>query len=173
MVGWDHPTLKQVAEPVDFEKTGRTWLLGLYTQMREVLKHSNDGVGLAAPQVNISKRVIMVWPRCPKGYLNFDMRKAPTLMINPKIIKYTGVKKSYRGGCLSYPGVFTDVERHTRIIVEFNHIQGEHYQFEVDGVEALIIQHEVDHLDGICRVGDYWRKTMKQKERVARISRRV
>lgn len=168
LIGWDHPLLKQKSQPVDLENTGRSWLLGLYMQMRNVLHASNNGVGLAAPQIGIMKRVIMVWPAGVKGFMGTNMRKAPTMMINPEIVEYTGAKKSYREGCLSYPGVFTDVERYTRVIVKFDHIENSVHKIEATGLEAIVIQHEIDHLNGICRVGDYWRLTMKKEQDMAR-----
>lgn len=98
---------------------------------------SNNGVGIAAPQVNVLKRIILVRPT----------NKTYTL-INPNI-KFKSEEKTIDcEGCLSVPGKNIKIERSKKIIVEFMNIDGEYYEMEAEDLFARVIQHETDHLDG-------------------------
>ncbi len=100
------------------------------------------GVGLAAPQIGVSKRLIIVDPRSviPGAEL--------LTMINPKIMTSQG-RSIFEEGCLSLPGIFTDVKRPDSITTEFINGEGELIKKGFSGIYARIIQHEVDHLNGI------------------------
>ncbi len=120
--------------------------------MIETMRSSN-GVGLAAPQVGISKRVIVV------EYVENDNKAAITL-INPKIKQKKG-KAKFCEGCLSLPGVSNDVIRPESITVEALNLDGDMFKIDAEGLLARIIQHETDHLDGILfidRIGFLRRK---------------
>lgn len=111
-----------------------------------------NGVGLAAPQIGVLKRVIFIW-QGQSGYGFY--------LINPEIVAASDMKVSAREGCLSYPGLETFVARHEWIRVKFflradRELNTEFTQ-EYRGMEARIVQHEIDHLDGICKVGDAWK----------------
>ncbi len=109
-------------------------------RMMEVIK-DEDGAGLAAPQIGVSKRVIIV--RTEEGFLP---------LINPKIT-FLGIKKIvFKEGCLSLKGMWLDIERYLKIKVEAQNINGEDLSFEAEGVLSVVIQHEVDHLDGVLIV---------------------
>jgi len=108
--------------------------------MIETMRSAN-GVGLAAPQVGVSKRIIVV--EDAEG----DNRVALTL-INPKITRKKG-KVKFCEGCLSLPGVSSDVVRPELITVEALNLDGDMLKINADGLLARIIQHEADHLDGI------------------------
>ena len=108
--------------------------------MIETMRFAN-GVGLAAPQVGISKRIIVV--EDTEG----DNRVALTL-INPRITRKKG-KVKFCEGCLSLPGVSNDVVRPEFIAVEALNLDGDVLKINADGLLARIIQHEADHLDGI------------------------
>lgn len=108
--------------------------------MIETMRSAN-GVGLAAPQVGIAKRIIVV--EDAEG----DNRAALTL-INPKITYKKG-KLKFCEGCLSLPGVSSDVVRPEFITVEALNLDGDKLRFDADGLLSRIIQHETDHLDGI------------------------
>ena len=102
--------------------------------------YETDGVGLAAPQVGISKRVVVV-----------DSRQSPEekmVLVNPSIAKREG-EELMQEGCLSVPGAFTDVKRSARVEVVAQDLTGEKIRFTAEGFLARIIQHEVDHLDGL------------------------
>ncbi len=130
------PVLRKKAQPV---KTVTERDKGLIEDMVETMKLS-EGVGLAATQVGISKRIIVYNPSC-------DEWRADAL-INPVIVKKRGSEKKEEG-CLSLPGINGLVCRSTYIQVEGLDIKGKPVCFEAKGLLARIFQHEIDHLDGI------------------------
>ena len=99
-----------------------------------------DGVGLAAPQVGILKRIITI-----------DIGEGPKVLINPVIKKSSG-KQTGEEGCLSFPNVFGNVDRPESIIVEAFDIDGNKIKIKAKGLEAVVLSHEIDHLDGILFV---------------------
>ena len=102
----------------------------------------SNGIGLAAVQVGVLKRLITI-----------DVPKfGKYTMINPKIIYKSEEKSSYEEGCLSLPGIASMVERSKNITVEFMDIDGKIKKKDADGLLATCIQHEIDHLDGILFV---------------------
>ncbi len=119
--------------------------------MLEVVK-KEDGAGLAAPQIGVSKRVVVV--RTDEGYL---------ILVNPKIT-FLGTKKiTFKEGCLSLRGMWLDIERYLKIKVEAQNTKGEDFSFEAEGVLSVIIQHEVDHLDGVLII-DHIKGVRKVRE---------
>ncbi|MEB3244358.1 MAG: peptide deformylase [Vampirovibrionales bacterium] len=105
---------------------------------------AQDGVGLAAPQVGVSKQVLVLdcSPDNPKD--------GPMVMINPKIVQKSGAYLS-REGCLSFPNVYIDVKRYETITVRFMDLKGRNQQLTISAERLLCraIQHEIDHLNGI------------------------
>ena len=99
-----------------------------------------DGVGLAAPQVGILKRIITI-----------DIGEGPKVLINPVIKKVAG-KQTGEEGCLSFPNVFGNVDRPESVIVEAFDIDGNKIKIKAKGLEAVVLSHEIDHLDGILFV---------------------
>lgn len=99
--------------------------------------YSANGVGLAAPQVGISKRMIVV-----------DTGDLPIALINPVILERSGEDTSVEG-CLSVPGVQGEVTRAERVCVKGMTLDGKEYEFCAEGLLARAFQHEIDHLDGI------------------------
>jgi peptide deformylase len=98
------------------------------------------GIGLAATQVNIHERIIVVDVSDDQS----DLR----VLINPSVSKVDDQTKVYQEGCLSVPGIYDEVERPDRVLVRALNLQGEPIQFEADGLLSVCIQHEIDHLDG-------------------------
>jgi len=113
------------------------------------------GIGLAAPQVNIHKRLIVI-------DISED-KSSPMCLINPQIISAEG-HEQMEEGCLSVPGVYEVVERAERIRVKFLDRNGVEQEFEGDGLLAVCIQHEIDHLDGKLFV-DYLSSLKKRRIR--------
>ncbi len=127
-----HPVLKQVAQPVDHvNKKMRAFI----EDMAETM-YKTDGVGLAAPQVGVSKRIIVV-----------DDGNGLQALINPQIIKAEGSQWGPEG-CLSVPGYFGDVERYEKVIVTAIDPNNKKLRIEAEGFLARIFQHEIDHLEG-------------------------
>lgn len=96
-----------------------------------------DGVGLAAPQVGILKRIIVI-----------DPGTGPLALVNPVIKKTAGMQTSEEG-CLSYPNVFGNVDRPETVTVEYYDLDGKKQRIKAEGLEAVILSHEIDHLDGV------------------------
>ncbi len=109
----------------------------LSADMFEAMKHYN-GIGLAAPQVNVSERLIVI--ATPEN---------PTAYINPEIVKSSWKKVAMEEGCLSLPGVFGIVKRPARILARYFDLAGKPHEEWLDAMVARIYQHEVDHLNGI------------------------
>lgn len=109
----------------------------------------NDGVGLAAPQVGVSKRVIIV-----------ETEKGPVGFINPKILKKTKETKIDWEGCLSIPSVFLKIKRWKGIEVEALDQRGEKVLVKAVGLVASIFQDEIDHLNGILIIDkiSFWQR---------------
>lgn len=127
-----HPVLKQVAQPVDHvNKKMRAFI----EDMAETM-YKTDGVGLAAPQVGVSKRIIVV-----------DDGNGLQALINPQIIKAEGSQWGPEG-CLSVPGYFGDVERYEKVTVTAIDPNNKKLRIEAEGFLARIFQHEIDHLEG-------------------------
>ncbi len=114
-----------------------------------------EGVGLAAPQVGVSRRIAVVNP---------DPYNPDTLLalVNPRILTCSDETDCVEEGCLSVPGIRGKVERPIMIEVEYQDIRGERHCVQVDGLVSRIIQHEIDHLDGVLFVDrlSFGRKTL-------------
>lgn len=101
--------------------------------------YANNGIGLAAPQVGILRRIFVVDIQDGAGV---------RVMVNPRIIAAEG-SQLYCEGCLSVPGRYGEVERPASLVLEAQDLKGEKYRLEADGLLAVCISHENDHLDGI------------------------
>ncbi len=138
IVIWPDPVLKEIAKPVDaVDDTVRK----LLDDMAETM-YAADGVGLAAPQIGASKRLIVidVSPRQPDQKLIH--------LVNPEIVKVEG-KMTYTEGCLSVPGEAEDVERASKVWVRALGRDGKPLEIVAEGdLLAVALQHEFDHLQG-------------------------
>ncbi len=108
--------------------------------------YSCDGIGLAAPQVGVHKRMIVVDPHPDKAEI------APLVLINPEIKGYSGSEVTDQEGCLSVPGVYCEVIRYDEIVVSFKDETGRPRTIKTKGLLSRVIQHEIDHLDGVLFV---------------------
>ena len=120
--------------------------------IRELVKnmlitmYSAKGIGLAAPQVGIHKRLLVI-------DLNFeDPNAPPNVFINPEIISSSASLDTYEEGCLSIPGVYLNVVRPASIKLSYRDEMGRPKKMNADGLMARCIQHEIDHLNGVCFV---------------------
>jgi peptide deformylase len=128
------PVLRRVAAPV---QAVTTEIKQIIHDMVETMWHQ-VGIGLAAPQVGISLRLVVM----------DDGKRGARTLINPIITEREGSVREEEG-CLSLPGIFADVERSTWLRVSAQDDEGRPISFEADGLQAKIIQHEIDHLDGV------------------------
>ena len=123
----------------------------LIERMRLALAATEGGVGIAAPQVYISKRVIIVASRPNPRYPDAPEMDA-VVMVNPEILEFSQATCLGEEGCLSVPDERGQVQRAQSIKVRYHTLQGEVIETTFDGFPARIVQHEVDHLDGVLFV---------------------
>ena len=111
-----------------------------------ITMYSAKGIGLAAPQVGVQKRILVI-------DLNFeDPDSPPNVFINPEIISSSASVDTYEEGCLSIPGVYLNVVRPSSIKLSYRDEMGRPKKMNADGLMARCIQHEIDHLNGVCFV---------------------
>lgn len=132
------PLLNQVSEPCDFSDKS---LKKLAKQMEKAM-YSSDGVGIAAPQVGVLKRLIVI-DVSPEG------ERDPLVLVNPEVLELDGEPESDEEGCLSCPGISVPIERKPWARVKFFDLKGEEWEIEGDGLLGRCLQHEIDHLNGI------------------------
>ena len=159
-----NPTLRAVAEEVTFPLTDEEIILG--EKMLQFLKNSQDpvtaekmglrgGVGLAAPQLDISKRIIAVLvpnPEDKDGNPPKDAYSLQEVMYNPKVVAHSVQDAALADGegCLSVDRVVEGyVVRHSRVTVEYFTKDGEKKRIKLKGYNSIVVQHEIDHTNGI------------------------
>lgn len=138
-----NPILRQIAQPIDRLDES---IQNLIDNLMETLLQSN-GVGIAAPQVGASYRVIIIASRPNARYPNAPEME-PTVMINPCITRASGEIFKDWEGCLSVPGIRGLVPRHSTIAIAYCDRQGKLQKQQLTDFVARIFQHELDHLDG-------------------------
>ena len=133
--------------------------------------YAAPGIGLAAIQVGVPKRVIVLDISQKEG------KKNPMFFINPEIFEKSSNKSTYEEGCLSVPGQFAEIDRPKKCFIKYLDYYGEQKEIQAEGMLATCIQHEMDHLEGILFI-DYLsklkksmiiKKLSKQKKAVERI----
>ena len=125
---------------------GSAELLELIKKMKQATRQDPDGVALAAPQIAINKRIFVVDPE--RGY-TVDAKWRPEVFINPEIVKTSNKMELKHEGCLSVRGIYGDTWRAINVTVQAYDENGNKFSFGAGGLTAHIIQHEIDHLDGI------------------------
>ena len=133
------PKLRTIAKPV-VQVTDQT--RQLIDDMLETM-YAAPGIGLAAPQIGVMKRVVVMDVSDDKD------KPEPLKLINPEIIWESEDTSIYQEGCLSIPDQYADVERPIEVGVRYLDENGEEQEIEADGLLSTCIQHEVDHLDGV------------------------
>jgi peptide deformylase len=140
IVNYPEPVLLSVGKPVsDDEFNGE--LASLVADMFETMEKAG-GVGLAAPQVGVSKRLFVMDTPVEDG------ENERHVLVNPEIIRVEGEQVGDEG-CLSFPGLFQTVKREMRVIARAKNIKGEEFELDVANLAARCILHETDHCDGI------------------------
>jgi len=128
------PVLREVARPVErFDRE----LAALSRRMVGIMRDA-PGVGLAATQLGVVQRVIV-----------YEVDDEAVTLVNPKIVSASRDTETADEGCLSLPGVTVPVERPTAVRVRGRDLHGRRLEYEAEGLEARVIQHETDHLDGV------------------------
>jgi peptide deformylase len=134
------PRLKQVSEPVDGVDDA---VRALMDDMLETM-YDAPGIGLAAIQIGEPKRVIVM--DLVRGE---EEPRQPRYFVNPEIVWRSEETAPYEEGCLSVPEIYEEVERPARVRLRYLDYQGQSVEEEAEGVFAVCIQHEMDHLDGV------------------------
>jgi peptide deformylase len=129
------PRLRNIAQPVtEVDDAVRQLIDNMFETM-----YAAPGIGLAATQVNVSQRVVVI-------DISED-KKQPLCLINPELLDLQGVEEMDEG-CLSVPGVYETVQRAEKVRVRALDRDGSAFELEADGLLAVCLQHEIDHLDG-------------------------
>ncbi len=140
IVHYPEPVLLQVGKPVGEDEFNED-LKRLVEDMFETM-YDARGVGLAAPQVAVSRRLFVMDCLTDEGEPN------PIALINPEIIAQEGEQVGDEG-CLSFPGIYTTVRRELRTVVRFQDVTGEMQELDLTDLSARCVLHETDHCDGI------------------------
>ncbi len=148
----DNPPLKIFKLGSETLRTEAKRISKVDNQIRHLAKdmlqsmYSAKGIGLAGPQVGISKELLVI-------DINFeDSAAEPLILINPEITAFGSTLTSYEEGCLSIPGIYLNVVRPSTIKLKFRDEMGRPRKMNADGLLARCIQHEVDHLKGVLFV---------------------
>lgn len=134
--GPDNIHLSTACSKWDFENPA-TNLRELYEDMVLTMRQ-NEGIGLAANQVNMPYRICII-----------DDPIAAKLLVNPEIVESSKESNVMKEGCLSFPGLEVEVRRADRVRVKYFDMEGKEHSMDASGITARVIQHELDHLDGI------------------------
>jgi peptide deformylase len=136
------PVLRKEAEDVtEFGEPAQK----LVDDLMETMLHSDDGIGLAAPQVGISKRALVI------GFpIDGDMENRKLVaLLNPEILEESEEVEAMEEGCLSLPGIQAEVDRPIWIKFRYQDVEGNELIAEAEDYFARVVQHEMDHLDGV------------------------
>lgn len=145
------PVLGKVAAPVE----AITPEIKELAQYMVQAMHLFDGIGIAAPQVGVSKRLVVIdVPIREKETIispGEDLLRGnmPIALVNPQIVALSGELKEYDEGCLSVPDIYAKVVRHDKALVRFTTLAGQNIEIECANLLSRCLQHEIDHLDGL------------------------
>ncbi|MTI10624.1 peptide deformylase [Curvivirga aplysinae] len=137
-----HPVLKKVAAPIDEVNDE---IRQLMDDMMETM-YDAPGIGLAAPQVGVSKRVLVM------DIGDEETGPQPIKMANPEIAWASDDMSSYNEGCLSFPEQYANVDRPSQVKIKYLDENNVAQELDADGLLATCVQHEIDHLDGVVFV---------------------
>jgi peptide deformylase len=127
----------------------------LATDMIETM-YDAPGVGLAAIQIGVPKRVIIM------DVAKSETERKPVVLINPEILWASAEKRSYEEGCLSIPEYYEEIERPDRVRFRYTTLEGARIERDADGLMATCVQHEIDHINGILFI-DYLSKLKRDR----------
>lgn len=165
LIYYGHDTLRKIAEEVtNVDGDLVRFIDSLFNVM-----YREKGIGLAAPQVDVSSRVIVVDPD--------DGKSGPLELINPVIKEVSDTEEPYDEGCLSVPGIMGEVIRPSEIFITGKNRDGKDVSIEATGLLARVLQHEVDHLNGILFIDhleDYRRNELRPNlKKVKKLNKKI
>ena len=139
-----HPLLREVSAPVEsFDDALRTLVANMFETM-----YAAPGIGLAAVQVATPRRLTVIDLQDPEEEEGEPVKR-PLVFINPEIVESSAETQLYNEGCLSIPDQYAEVERPARIRARWQDVEGATHDEEFDGLLAVCLQHEIDHLNGV------------------------
>ena len=138
--------MRRKAQPIDGPLDA---LRGLVADMFETM-YAEPGIGLAAPQVGVSQRLVVIASVAEDEA--GEKMCAPLVLVNPAITWFSDDRVAYDEGCLSVPGITEVVDRPRAIQFRYTDLEGEDHERDAEGLLARVVQHELDHLDGILFV---------------------
>jgi len=137
------PVLRKVAHPVQaFDQQLDEVVQGMLRRM-----YASQGVGLAAPQIGIGARILVLNETGDPERVDEEL-----VLINPSVVERSGAETFAEEGCLSFPGIYAEVKRPENCIVEAQDRKGTAIRLELTGFQSRILQHEYDHLEGVLLV---------------------
>ena len=156
-----HPVLKQVSKPVAVVDDA---LRALMDDMLETM-YEAPGIGLAAVQIGVPKRVIVM------DLARQEEPPQPRYYVNPEILWASEETAPYEEGCLSVPEIYDEVERPARVKLRYLNYQGEQIEEDAEGLFAVCIQHEMDHLEGVLFIDHLSR--LKREQAIKKVKKGV
>lgn len=163
---YPEPLLRRPALPVEaFDEGLRAIVAGMFERM-----YASKGVGLAAPQVGLRQRILVLNPT--------NETQDERVLVNPRIVERSGPATVFEEGCLSFPGIYADVERPESCRVQAFRMDGTPFEETLGGFPGRILQHEYDHLEGVLLVdrmspADRLRHKAALEELVAKYKRKA
>lgn len=155
------PILKQISKSVDVVDDA---LRALMDDMLETM-YAAPGIGLAAVQVGVPRRVIVM------DLAREDEAPAPRYFVNPEILWASDETVPYEEGCLSVPEIYDQVERPSQVKLRYLNYQGESVEEDAEGLFAVCIQHEMDHLEGVLFIDHLSR--LKREQAVKKVRKQA
>ncbi len=147
IVQQDDTVLRKIAKPIPISDIQKPETQKMIKEMFESLATQNDGIALAAPQIAYSKRAFVISPKILESEI-----QVPLVYINPEITKRSKDKKNMEEGCLSCRWWYGKTKRSSRVTIHAFDEFGKKFILEAKGLVAQILQHELDHLEGILFV---------------------
>ena len=169
------PVLRQISKPVEtFDKELKTLVADMFETM-----YAAPGIGLAAVQVGVPVRLLVIDLQEPEDPDDPESKvvRDPRIFINPEILWHSDHEVPYTEGCLSVPEQYAEVMRPDKIRAKWQDVSGKAYEEEIEGLLAVCLQHEMDHLNGVLFIDHLsrlkrdmvlkklakWRKEQQQK----------
>src|SRR6476646_1213638 len=141
------PVLREISKPVEtFDAELKTLVSDMFETMYDA-----PGIGLAAVQVGVPIRLLVIDLQEPENPEDEDSKpvKDPKVFVNPEILWHSDMEVPYTEGCLSVPEQYAEVMRPDKIRAKWRDVEGKSYEEEIEGLLAVCLQHEMDHLNGV------------------------
>jgi len=146
IIKWDNPILKETCSSV----TPSEDISEIVKLMKDILKVSDNGLGIAASQIGVSKRIFVTRPNVKSSNI--------TTFINASIAEESKEREKRGEGCLSYPGIISVIDRPSEVTIEYHDENFKSHRKKLKGLDACVVCHEMDHTLGVCLVANTWKE---------------